>query len=250
MPNLTKAICKSILSIMLITTTLSSTFLATPLPAIAQLLPKPPDTGTPSGNPTPGTTRPEAACPKTPKPLTAIVANNGKDFTLSAYPTLWFYIPYRSEQLSRIEFLLLSGNERETIYQTTIQLTDKPGVIKIVIPKESQYALKPDQNYRWRLNLDCRPDRTVEPDLAIDGWIRRIPLNAQLEAQLKAPNNVDQAYRDNQIWYDAINHLAERHFTNPTNAEVNQTWHQLLQTLNLPWIYREPLIEAKSTSPQ
>jgi Domain of Unknown Function (DUF928) len=248
MPDLMKSVRKSIsstVSIPFITATLSSTLLlATPLPAVTQLLPKPPDTGTPSGNPTPGTTRPAAACPKTPKPLTAIVANNGKDFTLSAYPTFWFYIPYHPKQLSRIEFLLLNGNERETIYQTTIQLIDKPGVIKIAIPNELKYALKTNQNYRWRLNLDCRPDQTIEPDLAIDGWIRRIPLNTQLKTQLQASTEVERIYRDNQIWYDAIDRLAERHFANATNTKVSQTWHELLQALKLPWIYQEPFTSS------
>lgn len=211
------------------------------LPSSAQLLPEPPDTGTPSGNPTPGTSRPEASCPDLPKPLTlaAIVANNGKDFTLSAYPTLWFYVPYRAEQISRIEFLLLSGNERETIYSTTIQPAKQPGVIKIAIPNNAKYALKPNQTYRWRLNLDCQPDRTVEPDLLIDGWIRRVSSTPQLQAQLKKSSEAARIYQENQIWYDAIDELAKQYFTNPLNARANQAWTELLQTLNLTWIRSE-----------
>jgi Domain of Unknown Function (DUF928) len=212
-------------------------------PAVAQILPKAPDTGTPSGNSTPGTSRPETACPETPRPLTAIVANNGKDFTLSAYPTFWFYVPYRSEQLSRLEFLLLSGNERETIYHATIQLPNKPGVIKIALPNAPKYMLKQNQTYRWRLNLDCKLDRTIEPDLAIDGWVRRIPMTPQLEAQLKASPALERTYIENQIWYNAIDRSATRYFANTTNAEASQIWSQLLQTLNLPWIHQEPMVD-------
>lgn len=212
------------------------------LPSSAQFLPKPPDTGTPSGNPTPGTSRPEANCPELPSPVTlaAIVANNGKDFTLSAHPTLWFYVPYRATELSQIEFLLLSGNERETIYQKTIQLPAQPGVIQVTIPQDTKYALQPNQTYRWRLNLDCKSDRTVEPDVSIDGWIRRVPLNAQLTAQLKSSNNDAQVYRDHQIWYDAIDETAKQYFANSSNPKMARAWSELLKTLGVSWIQVQP----------
>jgi hypothetical protein len=227
---------------------------------LAQFLPRPPDTGTPTGRPVPGTTRPEAACPATAKPLMAIVANNGEDFTLSAHPTFWFYIPYRAEQLKTIEFMLLNRNERETIYQTSIKLTDKPGLIKVTLPNDSQSALAENQTYRWRLNLDCQPDRTLEPDLAIDGWVRRLPMNsqleaqletqleAQLEAQLRTTTEVTRIYQDNHIWMDAIAHAADQHFANPTDVANYHSWRQILQTLNLSEIAEEPLTNTELIS--
>jgi hypothetical protein len=201
---------------------------------LAQFLPRPPDTGTPTGRPVPGTTRPEAACPATAKPLMAIVANNGKDFTLSAHPTFWFYIPYRAEQLKTIEFMLLNRNERETIYQTSIKLMDKPGLIKVALPNDSQFALAENQTYRWRLNLDCQPDRTLEPDLAIDGWVRRLPMNSQLE--------------NNHIWMDAIARAAEQHFANPTDVTSHRSWRQILHILNLSELAEEPLTNTELIS--
>jgi Domain of Unknown Function (DUF928) len=219
------------------------------LPAIAQLLPKPPNTGTPTGQPTPGTTRPEAACPATAKPLTAIVANNGKDFTVNAHPTFWFYIPYKADQLSHVEFLLLNGTERETIYHATIQLADQSGIIKVTLPNEAKYAIALNQNYRWRLNLDCRPDRTPEPDLAIDGWIQRVPINPQLQAQLQQ-STPDQVYREHQIWYDAIDYTATQYFLNPNalnpaDIQRDRPWQDLLQTLNLPWMKQQPFVTSE-----
>lgn len=211
----------------------------------AQAIPKPPDTGTPSGNPTPGTTRPEAACPATPKELTALVANQGKDFTVSAYPTVWVYVPYSAKQLSQIEFILLNSNERQTIYQTTIKLTDKPGVIKITVPNNPKFALQPNQDYRWRLHLDCQPDRTVEPDLAINGWVRRLPADETLKAQLQSNPHPDQVYRKNNLWYDAIDTAATRYFANPTAPKASQTWNELLQTLNFSWVQKEPFAQSQ-----
>jgi Domain of Unknown Function (DUF928) len=208
-------------------------------------LPKAPDTGTPSGNPTPATSRPEAACPKVQSPVTALVSNQGKDFTLSAYPTFWVYVPYTAAQLSHVEFILLSGNERQTLYQSTVQLTDQPGMIKLSIPNDPKYALQPNQTYRWRLHLDCHPDKSADPDVTIDAWVRRVTPDAKLTAQLRSSSEPEQIYRANQIWYDAIDQSADRHFANPANAKTQQNWQQLLQSLNLSEIQQVPLRGAK-----
>jgi Domain of Unknown Function (DUF928) len=211
-------------------------------------LPKAPDTGTPTGNPTPATSRPEAACPKVKVPVTALVSNKGKDFTVSAYPTFWVYVPYTADQLSNVEFILLSGNERQTLYQSTIQLTDKPGIIKIALPNDPKYALQPNQTYRWRLHLDCRPDKSADPDVTIDAWVRRITPDPNLNAQLRSSSEPEQLYRANEIWYDAIDKTADRYFANPSNPQAKQTWQQLLQSLNLTEIQQEPIRGAKLTS--
>lgn len=211
-------------------------------PAIGRQKPSPPRTGTPAGNPRPGTTRPVMNCPKTQTPLTAVVANNGNDFTYSEQPTFWFYIPYRPEQISSLEFLLLDSSERNTIYRASIKLATQPGIIKITIPTAPQYALALNQDYRWRLNLDCAPDTTVEPDLVVDGWIRRIPADAQANNQDKAASSNYTAYIKNEVWHDAITDLAERHFANPTNPELNAAWTQLLRNLGLTDISDSPLV--------
>ena len=213
--------------------------------------PKPPDTGTPSGNSTPATTRPRITCQETNKPLTALLANNGSDLTVSEYPKFWFYIPYASEKISYIEFLLLNGNERETIYHTAVKLKEQPGLIEIVIPAEPKYALKVNENYRWRFNLDCEPEHRTEPDLVVNGWIRRIPLNPQLKNQLEAVKPQQYSiYRDNFIWYDAIALLAELHFAEPENREWKDAWANLLQSLDLEWVIPEPLADSELLPPE
>ena len=218
---------------------------------ISSQLPKPPDTGTPSGNSTPATTRPQITCQETNKPLTALLANNGSDFTISEYPKFWFYIPYASKEISYMEFLLLNGTERQTIYHTAVKLREQPGWIEIAIPAEPQYALKVNENYRWRFNLDCEPDRRTEPDLVVNGWVRRIPLNPQLKNQLEAVKPQQYSiYRDNFIWYDAIALLAELHFAEPENQEWSDAWANLWQSLDLPWVIQEPFADSELLPPE
>ena len=217
-----------------------------PLLALAER-PKPPQTGTPSGNTTPGATRPEANCPKTSKPLTAIFANQGQDFTLEEYPTFFFYIPYNLQQIALMEFLLLDETQTKTIYHTSIKLSKQPGIIKIQLPPETDNTLAINKTYNWRFNLDCQPDKTIAPDLILQGWIRRIASNSQLEHELKSAKFQEYLVYQNQgIWYDAISNLAELHFANPENSELTQAWTDTLESLELDWVISEPLVDSES----
>ncbi|MCP2727632.1 DUF928 domain-containing protein [Limnofasciculus baicalensis] len=210
--------------------------------------PKPPDTGTPSGDPTPGTRRPEASCKETGKPLTALFANNGKDFTVSEYPTFWFYIPYPPEDISDMEFFIVEETTDKPIYDVSIKLTEKPGIIKIAMPTESKYALKLNETYRWRLNLDCQPNKSIEPDLVLSGFIKRVSLTSILQNQLEAMKLKEYiAYQDNNIWYDAITTLAEQYSDNLQNRELAEDWQKLLNNLNFSWINGEAFVDSGVT---
>ena len=215
--------------------------------------PVPPDTGTPDGSTTPGGTRPGEICPNTQKPLTAIFANNGSDFTISEYPTFWFYIPYSSQQVGYIEFLLVDAEKSRTVYETAVRLIDKPGIIKITIPNKPEYTLETDKDYRWRLNLDCEKEIRTEPKLlVVEGWIRRVPITSELENQLEAVKpQFYSAYKESGIWYDAIANLAQLHFANPNDQELSAAWTELLNMLQLNWLSgEEPLVDSELLPPK
>ena len=184
-------------------------------------LPPPPQTGTPQGNHTPGTTRAPNICPVTPQPLTALMANRGDDFTVAEYPKLWFYVPYSNRGKEYLEFSLFDGRERQLVYRTAIELPDRPGMIQFKIPT----ALKQNQTYRWYLNFDC--DRAIDDgfDLFVSGWIERVEKDRQV------------------VWYDAIDDLASRYFTNPTNPQLKSTWGELLTRLNAAQLINAPLVD-------
>lgn len=199
--------------------------------------PKPPATGTPKGNSTPGTTRPAATCKQTNKPLTALNANNGSDFTVSANPSFWFYVPYGQDEVKDLEFLLLDGQEHTTLYYSTIKLAAKPGLIKISLPANSPNSLQPNQNYRWYLLLKCSASHSDEPDAVVDGWIQRQLVDSERSHSLEVSKSQDLSfYTKNNIWYDAINHLAELHFQYPDDAVIQAAWYDLLKLLGKEWI--------------
>lgn len=202
--------------------------------AVQAQLPPPPDTGTPTGDPTPATTRPQTTCPVTNRPLTALIANKNQDYTNKEYPTVWFYIPYSSQQISQLEFVLLDGSERQTIYRTAIKLTDKPGFIAVTIPSQPQYALQSHQLYRWYLMVDCQNTINDEPALVVNGWIRRMP-NSSSESTV--------------VPYDTIHELAQQHFANPKNEDINQAWDNLLRSLGYGWLVEESLADLRFIAP-
>ena len=189
-------------------------------------LPAAPDTGTPTGSSTPGGSRPNTNCPQTKLPLRALVANNGKDFTISEFPNLLFNVPFAGNQVSNIEFALKDPAEMKTVYRTAIKLTGKPGVVKVSIPQQQKYALKANKDYRWNLILYCVGNKSDEPDQNLMGWIRRVPMTSQFKSQEY------QSYIQNNIWYDGISLLAENYFANPNNTELKTAWNDLSKSLD------------------
>lgn len=206
--------------------------------------PKPPNTGTPKGDSTPTTTRPQAMCKVTNKPLTAISANNGQDFTTSEFPTFWFYIPYSRQEINSLEFVVNNETETKTIYATSVQPLEQSGIIKITIPTNQDYSLKVNQKYRWYLNLKCKQNTKNEPDQVVNGWVQRIALDSRLKQDLVSLVNQQYiAYKRHNIWHDYISNLANLHFNNPGNPQFNRDWNELLKTIQKEWVSQEKFVD-------
>ena len=213
--------------------------------------PPPPNTGTPTGDSKPGTTRPQAMCKVTNKPLTAINANNGKDFTVSEFPSFWFYIPYSRQEIKSLEFVVNNEKETKTIYITSVQLLEQPGIIKITIPAKQDYSLKINETYRWYLNLKCKQNTENEPDQVVNGWVKRIALDSKLEKDLTSLDNQKYiAYKRHDIWHDYINNLAKLRFNNPGNSKFNGDWDELLKAIDKEWVIQEKLVNSEAISLQ
>ena len=88
----------------------------------------PADVGTPESDSTPGGTRTgedaHSTCKKTKKPLTSLLAEDTMDFTLSEYPTFWFFVPHSPEEIRTIEFVL-KDSTNQTIYRQLLKLGEK-----------------------------------------------------------------------------------------------------------------------------
>ncbi|NER32277.1 MAG: DUF928 domain-containing protein [Symploca sp. SIO1C4] len=231
----------------------------------ALALPEAPPTGSPEDGSSMGGTREPAldtACKKTNNPLVSLLAANEendhtisrRDFTSSPYPSFWFHIPYVSQEVSYIEFALQDPQLSKTIYRTAVKLTDKPGIIQINLPQQEQYSLEVEKDYYWDFIVYCAPNQphqTEQPDVVLQGWIRRVAVNAPLKNQLESVKPQEYiAYIDNDLLYDAVTNLAALRLANPENPQLHNDWTKLLSLLGWEELASEPLVDSIQLFPE
>ncbi len=219
-----------------------------------------PDDGAPTGRRRGGTSR--NGCPKLNKDLTALVPGketwkqvNGKPLlvsesfltsTVANRPTFWVYVPELPENMRAGEFLL-QNSAGEDIYKTFLTLPDKPGIISISLPPDSQYALETGKRYHWYFKVYCGDPQQTSDYYFVDAWIERVPLTPAFESQLKAAKPREYiAYAANNFWYDALSNLSDLRRTDGSNAGLMQDWTDRLTELELQDLAQEPIVQRYS----
>lgn len=158
--------------------------------------------------------------------------------TVSANPTLWFYVPYQSKFDGK--FVLYDG-ENETVYETPFTLSGKPGVVQISLP--SSVSLQVDRQYRWYFKIYCQRG---QPPLSVTGIIKRVNFsNPALRSQLEKATQSDRIsiLAANGIWYDALTAATEIRKIDQNDGN----WPSLLRQIGLSNIASEPIIECCKT---
>jgi Domain of Unknown Function (DUF928) len=220
-------------------------------------LPQLPDRGAPSGRRRGGTSRDD--CPVLNTPLTALVP--GKEMTgdifnstslmastVAEYPTFWVYVPKMPEKLRSGEFIL-QNEAGEDIYRTELTLPQKAGAIAITLPSNSQYSLKSDRKYHWYFKVFCSSERLEAGYVYVDAWIERVALSNKLKNQLQTTSKSQhyRVYLENNIWYDALTSLGKLLKHNPQNDSLKQDWGELLSSIGLSDLIREPIVMKKES---
>lgn len=213
----------------------------------------PPDTGTPEDTSTSGGSRTNpdliCSCKDREIPITLLTGNAIREFTVSQYPSFWFYVPCTNEEIERLEFVLEDTQTKEIIYQTSIHLSEVAGIIEVPLPRESRYSLKQDKNYTWYLNGNYSYDFKDEPDIALSGWIQRVPLDSQLQRQLETSDRQYDIYIQNGIMYNAITALAKQYQTTPGNPQIKNDWINLLKMLGIKELANKPFVDSVLLKP-
>ena len=196
------------------------------------------------GNRTPAAAR--TGCPIVKKPMTALVPPTNIGLTISEHPTFWFYIPYQPTSANQIEFLLINDNKG---YKIPWQLTGKPGIISITLPKNKP-VLEIGKKYNWVLNFICNPDNRLQ-DAVVKGYIERVSINSNLKNQLERVNTLRERillFAEHGLWYDALTLLGEERRKKPKDVQVAKDWQDLLQSpkVELQEIVLEPIVSAQS----
>ncbi|MEB3335890.1 MAG: DUF928 domain-containing protein [Leptolyngbyaceae bacterium] len=211
-------------------------------PALALQFPPTKGRGAPSRT-VGGGTRDGSSCLASNKTsLTAIAPDNNIGTTATDNPTFFWYVPQTTATTA--EFFMMDDQYQE-VYLQAIDLPSKAGIVKIKLPPAVK--LQPHKTYRWEFAVVCDPqDRTR--DRLVNGWVERIPLNAQLQTRLTKASALDKAklYAQASLWQETVALAAE------LRPQYPQEWEGLLKSVGLGAIAREPFIECctPSASPQ
>ncbi|MGK7948133.1 MAG: DUF928 domain-containing protein [Xenococcaceae cyanobacterium] len=234
--------------------TIGSIFLTThPSRSIEELvqnsLPLPPDTGSPEEDFSAGGTRDshqvQQICGEKSQEIVYLLGNKNRELTLSVHPTFWFYIPEQFNPPAQINFVLTEVETGKKIYDRLVQLPKQASMLGISIPAKSEYALSPQVNYRWSLEINCT-ELEQEPIIALEGWLYRSPINADLQNQLTAISEEQKytVYLDHNFLYDALNNLVQMIISQPQNHNLNIAWNQLLVELGWQDLAEQSTVKA------
>ncbi|HEY9606058.1 MAG TPA: DUF928 domain-containing protein [Allocoleopsis sp.] len=164
------------------------------------------------------------------------------DSTISSHPTLFVNIP---AEVSATKAELLVQNEAgdREIYDTTFQLTGKPGIVGIRIPNTAP-PLEVGQKYQWQFSVFCDPNDSTDR-LSTSSWIERISIDPTLASRIEraTPREQLSIYAEAGIWQDMLSTLAELLYSNPNDQSLAQDWASLMQTVNLNNFANQPIVQ-------
>jgi hypothetical protein len=174
-------------------------------------------------------------------PLTALTPTNNVAVTVSANPTLFWYVPETQAEFA--EFVVVDKDENE-VYQTTLAVRGTPGVVKLSLPPT--VVLEPGKDYLWQLALVCEPtDRSA--DEFVQGVIKRAELKADQKSKLDAarePLKQAEVYAEAKIWQETLTLLAQLRHDRPNDSSIADAWRELLNSVELQAITSAPLLEC------
>ncbi len=157
--------------------------------------------------------------------LSALVPDSNLGRTTSPNPTLWFFVPDTPEAAVKGYFTLQDQDGNDVIDQIEFSFPGQAGYVSVSLSDD--VTLSENVEYQWAFELECNPS---EPTIYVQGWVKRVPLTADLENQLAAAESEQyEVFTENYIWFDAIDALANRRMMEPNNSALIEDWNNLLE---------------------
>ncbi|MBE9006325.1 DUF928 domain-containing protein [Fortiea sp. LEGE XX443] len=182
-----------------------------------------------------------------PKPATIAANQIPVELTISDRPTFFVSVPRTSAKQA---VFLLRDEAGEEIVDKTLPLTASSGIMSYTLPADFQ-GLEVGKKYRWRFSLLCDPtrgDRSGDP--VASGWIERTELPATVAKKLETATNKQRIliYADNGYWHDTLKTLADLRAASPNDLTLVRDWDDLLRSVGLETISKQPLIQLSITT--
>ncbi|MFB2918063.1 MULTISPECIES: DUF928 domain-containing protein [Aerosakkonema] len=168
--------------------------------------------------------------------------NSKFGLTATANPKFFFYIRFTSAPTAKF---VLKDNQDNNIIEKTFAIAGTPGIVSFSpFEGENLSSLEKGKSYKWMLLLNCN-DQINSP--IVQGFIELTDPSPTLTQQLKeAQGERDRLalYAKNGIWYEALSTIAELHRTDPNNPDVAAAWEELLKSVGLEELAKEPLVDC------
>ena len=140
--------------------------------------------------------------------------------TVSAQPSLFWYIERVPDASMRIEFTLFDQISDEPEVETTLAAPDRAGIQRIRLA-DYPVRLEPGTEYEWAVTLVVDPERRSK-DVVVTGWIDRIEHSGRLATRLESEGDAPSAaiYAEEGLWYDLFAALNDQIDGNPGDANL------------------------------
>jgi hypothetical protein len=147
-----------------------------------------------------------------------------------------------------VEFELQDKNS-DSVYKSIFKTSGKPGILTLTLPTQAGLPpLKVGEDYNWSFTIICQPDERSR-DITVEGWVRRVELNATLNNKLKqaSPQQQVELYAQAEIWQDALATLVQLRRNYPNDAAIAANWERLLSSAGLNNIAQESVVVIPAT---
>lgn len=205
---------------------------------------QPPDQGVP-GRREGGGTR-GLVCPSA---ITALIPQSTMGQTISAKPTFFYYLPVALDKTVQFE---LADERDKTIYKKSFRMvTSRAGVVSVSLGSDGNSpALEVGKNYQWYFTIKCNPKNDTADDVLVSGWINRTAIAPTVKTELdRSPSRRAQLriFAQQGFWYEYLATLAQLRMESPSDASLAIEWSEVLNSVQLDKIAREPLVASELT---
>jgi hypothetical protein len=153
--------------------------------------------------------------------------------TVSAQPSLFWYLDRTPDASMRIEFTLFDQMSDEPEVETVLAAPERAGIQRIRLA-DYGVELKPGSEYEWSVTLIVDPEKRSK-DVVVTGWIDRIEESGKLSALLESESDANAAaiYAAEGIWYDSFAALSDQIDGNPSDANLRSQRADVLRQVGL-----------------
>ena len=174
------------------------------------------------------------SCPQVDIPLMALMPDTNLVLSVDK-PTLWFYIPYSSQDIHHLKFKMLDEND-DLVYEDEVSFSENFNILSIHL---SSNILEFDRDYTWALSVFCNDENSEDNNFDyVDVWgvVQRVQPSDRLTQQLEiatTPDEITASYAKYGIWSEAITRVSHSfcQASNNADGELSRQWQEFLQSV-------------------